>query len=283
MANEIVNVEQEQAWNEREGAHWVAYADGYDAMSQRFGEALLEASGITPSDHVVDIGCGCGQTTIEAATRASEASALGIDLSEPMLHVARKRAQERGVSNTRFVKADAQVYPFDQEWFDVAISRFGVMFFMDPVAAFANIGRALRASGRLAFVSWQDMLANEWIAVIGGALAAHVPLPDFGEPGGPGPFSLAEPGRIEEILGSAGFRDVDIEPKRAPMRFPGRTPDEIETFLRSMPVAEEMLNEAEPEAAEKAVAAVREALEPRFGPESLELEGAAWLVSAEKG
>jgi hypothetical protein len=127
---------------------------------------------------------------------------------------------------------------------------------------------------------WQDMLLNEWIAVIGGALASHVPLPDFGEPGGPGPFSFAERDRIDDVVGSAGFRDVSIEPMEAPMRFPGDTPDEVETFLRTMPVAEDMLKDAEPDAAEKALGAVREELEPRFGPDGLVMMGAAWRVMA---
>lgn len=280
---EVVNVEQEKAWTEREGRHWVAYADGYDAMSQRFGEALLEAARIEANDSVLDVGCGCGAIMIEAACRASRGSALGIDLSQPMLEVAERRARDRGTSNARFVKGDAQVYPFDTGAFDVAVSRFGVMFFADPVAAFTNLRRALRSSGRLAFVCWQDMLLNEWIALIGGALVSHVPLPDFGEPGGPGPFSLAEPQRIDDILRAAGFIDISIEPRKAPMQFPGSTPDDVEGFLRSMPVAEDMLAKAEPEAAERAVAAVREVLEPRFGPDGLQLEGAAWIVTANAG
>jgi len=281
--HEIVNVEQEKAWTETEGRHWVEYADGYDAMSRRFGEALLDAARIGKSDHVLDIGCGCGAMTIAAARQAPGGSSLGIDLSGPMLEVAERRADDAGISNAHFVKGDAQVHPFDSETFDIAISRFGVMFFADPVAAFNNIRRSFQPSGRLAFVCWQEMFQNEWIALIGGALASHVPLPEFGEPGGPGPFSLAEPQRIEEILGAAGFSNVSIENRKAPMQFPGSTTDEVETFLRDMPVAQDMLGKAEPEAADRALAAVRESLEPRFGPDGLFLDGAAWLVTAVNG
>lgn len=277
---EIVNLDQAEAWGGEEGQHWVSYADAYDAMSGPFNEGLLGAAAIALGDQVLDVGCGCGATTFEAARLARDGFALGIDVSEPMLAVASRRARDLALTNVAFVCGDAQVHPLEPARHDVAISRFGVMFFADPVVAFANIGRSLKPGGRVAFVCWQDMLANEWIALPGMTLAAHVPLPDLGEAGGPGPFSLAEPPQIEAILESAGFGDTRVKERRAPMKLPGSTPGEFERFLRAMPVVRHTLADADPVAAERAVRAVLEVLEPRFGPEGLYLEGASWLVTA---
>ena len=277
---EIVNTEQAEAWGGEEGRHWVAYGDAYDAMSAPFDEGLLGAAAVAVGDEVLDVGCGCGATTFEAARRARDGFAVGIDVSEALLRVARRRARDLALTNVGFVFGDAQSYQFEPVRYDVAISRFGVMFFADPVAAFANVGRSLRPGGRIAFVCWQEMLANEWIALPGMALAAHVALPDLGETGGPGPFSLAEPGRIEAILASAGFGDTLVEERRAPMKLPGATPGEFERFLRAMPVVQDILADVDPETAERGLRAVLEVLEPRFGPEGLYLEGATWLVTA---
>jgi SAM-dependent methyltransferase len=276
----IVNSDQAEAWGGEEGRHWVAYADAYDAMSGPFNDGLLGAAEIAAGEQVLDVGCGCGATTFEAARRARDGFALGIDLSGPMLAVASRRARELALTNVSFVCGDAQVYPLEPGRHDVAISRFGVMFFADPVVAFANIGRSLKAGGRIAFVCWQEMLANEWIALPGMALAAYVPLPDLGEGAGPGPFSLAEPTRIEAILESAGFADTRVQKRRASMKLPGSTPGEFERFLRALPVVRHILADADPEAAKRAVRAVLEVLEPRFGSDGLHLEGATWLVTA---
>src|SRR5207247_6258902 len=142
---------------------------------------------------VLDVGCGNGFTTRTAARLAHQGHALGVDLSAPMLECARRLADAEGLGNVRFAQGDAQVYAFDTGAFDVALSRFGMMFFADPRAAFTNIGGALRADGRLAFLCWQDAFANEWLAVPAGAALAHVPVPELGG-AGPGPFSLA--GRV---------------------------------------------------------------------------------------
>jgi SAM-dependent methyltransferase len=279
---EIVNADQAEAWGGEEGQHWVGYADAYDAMSAPFNEGLLGAAAVAAADQVLDVGCGCGATTLDAARRARDGFVVGIDLSAPMLTVAGRRARDLGLTNVAFVCGDAQVHPLEPARRDVAISRFGVMFFADPVVAFANIGRSLKPGGRIAFLCWQEMLANEWVALPGMALATHVPLPDLGEAGGPGPFSLAEPARIEAVLESAGFSDTRVEERRAPMKLPGSTPGEFERFLRELPVVRHILADAEPETAERAIGAVLEVLEPRFGPEGLYLEGASWLVTASR-
>src|SRR4051812_33965905 len=160
-----------QRWDGDEGAQWAAHVEEHDVAARAHHERLLEAAAIRRDEHVLDIGCGNGQTTRDAARAASAGRALGVDLSSPMLARARELARAEGVANAEFVQADVQVHPFEPRTFDVAISRFGVMFFDDPVGAFANVQRALRPGGRTAFVVWQPLTANEWLLELRGAVA----------------------------------------------------------------------------------------------------------------
>ena len=169
---DATNAEQLKAWDGGEGDYWAAHADAYDASVVRYHRPLLDAAAIDPSDRVLDIGCGTGQTTRDAARLAVAGSALGIDLSSSMLDVARTRAEQEGIHHATFVQGDAQVHPFEPESFDVALSRTGSMFFGDAAAAHANIARAIRHGGRLALAVWQPISENEWFASFVGALAA---------------------------------------------------------------------------------------------------------------
>jgi SAM-dependent methyltransferase len=155
-----VNEAQREHWNSDEAGHWVVAQDRYDRQLEQFGDAVLAAAKIHPDDRVLDIGCGSGTTTLMAAPTA--AAAVGVDISEPMLDLARRRASDAGTSNARFVLGDAQIDDLGGA-FDVAISRFGVMFFDDPAAAFGNIASALAPGGRLVFVCWQGLDRNEWL------------------------------------------------------------------------------------------------------------------------
>ena len=172
----------------------------YDAELRRHNEVLRQACGVQSRDHVLDIGCGAGQTTREAARAAHSGSALGVDVSAPAIARARELARAEGIRNITFECASAEVYRFPQEHFDLAISRFGTMFFDDPVAAFANISRALRPAGRLVMMVWQARERNEWDITIRHSLGATVPS------GLPDPFSLADPSTVTEILEGAGRR-----------------------------------------------------------------------------
>src|SRR5690242_14804122 len=158
---------------------------------------------------------GTGQTTRDAAAAAGPGPALGVDLSARMIELARRLAAEEGTGNVSFEQADAQIYPFPAGSFDVAISRTGTMFFGDPAAAFANIGRALRPGGRLVMLVWQGPGPNEWVRELSGALAAGRDLP-APPPGAPGPFSLADPGRVRALLAAAGFSGITMEALHEP-------------------------------------------------------------------
>jgi len=206
------NTAQLEAWNRNEGAFWAAHPDEFDRSVAAHHGALLEAAAVSDGEHVLDLGCGNGQTTRDAARRTPWGSALGVDLSAPMLEVARQRAQDEDVPNARFLQADAQVHPFEEASFDLALSRAGAMFFADLVAAFRNVGRALRPGGRLVLLTWQPFERNEWLREIATALAGGRDRPSP-PPGAPGPFSLAVPEQVRTLLEAAGFTHVELRPQ----------------------------------------------------------------------
>src|SRR6266545_366761 len=223
------NTAQSEAWNGDEGQYFVAQRARHERMGQQHTARLLATAAIGPAEVVLDVGCGCGETTNGAARPARSGRALGVDLSAVMLAEARRLAGREGVRNARFEQADAQVHAFPAAGFDVAISGFGVMFFADPHAAFANIAAALRPGGRLAFLCWQEMTANEWLTVPFAAVAAHVTLPELPAADEPGPCSLADPRHAGRCWGrppgwSPPLGDPPLGATRA--RLCGRRPGE---------------------------------------------------------
>ena len=276
-----MNETQRDHWNSDEAQHWVTAQDRYDRQLQPFGDAVIEAAAIEPTDRVLDIGCGCGATTIAAASRA--AGVLGADLSEPMLERARRTAADMDVDNAEFVVADAQTHAFGPELFDVAISRFGVMFFDDPSQAFANVGAGLRSGGRLAFACWRELTANEWLLTPGLAASAHVPLPDTGPPGGPGMFSLADPNVVVNVLEGVGFDDILVTPFDVQMLLAGGgTVEETVEFLLSTGIGKAMFDGAEPTTAAAGLDAVKRVLGEHHDGEGVRLGAATWVVTARR-
>jgi SAM-dependent methyltransferase len=223
------NTEQAKAWDGNEGAYWANNAEYFDRSVAGYGVPFMAAADISEHDHVLDVGCGTGQTTRDAARVASSGSVLGVDLSARMIAYAGQVAAREGPLNASFEQADAQVHPFKAEMFDVAISRTGAMFFADPVAAFTNIARSLRRRGRVALLTWQEPNANEWIRELSTAMAAGRDLPTP-PPDAPGPFSLSDPERVRTILGASGFTDIQLEPHREGMWF-GEDADDAQRFV----------------------------------------------------
>jgi SAM-dependent methyltransferase len=238
----------------------------------------MAAAAIRPTDRVLDVGCGAGQATRDAARAASSGSALGVDLSSKMLEVARRRAVAEGVTNTRFEQADAQVHAFAAGSVDVAISRHGAMFFGDPVAAFRNVGRALRPGGWLTLLTWQPVGANEWIREIATALAAGRQLPTP-PPNAPGPFALSDPDRVRAILGDAGFREVRLEPHPGPMYW-GSTVEETERFV--LGVAGWMMDGLDEAGRAKALGDLRASLAAHQTARGVVYDSATWIVTARR-
>ncbi|MCP2337226.1 class I SAM-dependent methyltransferase [Actinomadura rupiterrae] len=277
MTAQIVNTAQSEAWNGGEGAHWAAHHDRYDLVNSGFNEYLLQF--VHRGDRVLDVGCGNGQLTRLAARTAQGGRATGVDLSGPMLGRARERAQSEGVANVRFEQGDAQVFPFTPASYDVALSRFGIMFFADPVAAFANIGRALRTGGRLAFVA-MDPVAGGDIGILLGAIAGALGMPDPATGAdGTGPTSLADPAHTERILTEAGFSDIRIRRVEAPRIWGRNAADATEFFCGWGPMVHAFA-QADPDAVGAAREAVYDQMARFQGPEDVRTDGSAWLVSA---
>lgn len=270
-------------WAEQEGPHYVAEAERYDAMLGGFSDAMFDAAELRPGERVLDVGCGNGATTIEAATRVRPSgAALGVDVSPPMLAFARRRAQAAGATGAEFVRADAQSHAFDPASFDAVISRNGLMFFGDPDAAFTNLARALRPGGRIVFVAPQGPDRSEWIMAAGAAAAPHIGIPQGLVPDAPGPYGLANPDRTRAILERAGFTGITLEPLTRPMRI-GADVDDALGFLRSLPRVAELFAAAPPDARDAAIDAAREALAPYAGPDGVVThDNGEWLVIADR-
>jgi len=208
----VTDKSQVLAWNGESGRAWVEHVDHFDHTLEPFGRAVLDLLGLCPRDRVIDIGCGVGTTTLVIAALVSPASAVGVDISTTMLDAARARASATGCLNVEFRHHDVQDEPLEAASFDVAFSRFGVMFFPEPERAFANVCRSLVSGGRFGFVCFQRPSDNPMILQPVMAAAAHVHMPPPPGPTEPSPFSLADPDRVRSLLHGAGFADVVIEP-----------------------------------------------------------------------
>jgi SAM-dependent methyltransferase len=275
------NDEMVEFWNDRGGRQWVRERDRYDAMLASCGRRIFEAVALQPGERVLDVGCGNGATTLEAATLVGpRGSALGVDLSGPMLDEARRRAAAIGDGRAEFAQLDAQTAALPGP-FDAVISRFGVMFFDDAAVAFDNLARALQPNGRMCFVCWQEMLKNEWLRVPILAAVEHVGIPELPEPGAPGPFSLAEPSRIRTLMETAGMTEVAIE-EANDSRLMGRDLDDVMSFFLADEFARRLLEGKDPGLVRRAESAMRDALGPYVGSDGVSLESSYWVVSARR-
>ena len=275
------NQGQAEAWNGAESRHYVDRADQYDRQFEPFTRALLERAGPEAHQVVLDVGCGSGATTFAVAAKAERA--VGIDLSEPLVELARNRAQAAKIGNTEFVIADAQTHEFAAGTFDLLISQFGLMFFDDPVGAFTNIRRALSADGRIAFVSWQGLDANEWLTLIAEAVRRHVELPHFGGLArGPGMFALAQQDEISALLGAAGFEHVEFDScAPAIVVGGGGSFDESVGFLLEMGMPRGLLGFVDETTRDEVLRNLRAELMDRYEEGvGIRLGAAAWVVSA---
>ena len=276
------NDEQSRYWNETAGPKWVALQERIDAQIEPLGRLAIERSGAKAGEVVLDIGCGCGQSSLQLAQRVGpRGSVQGVDISQPMLDRARERAREHRLENVQFLAADAQTQVFAAGDADLLFSRFGVMFFADPVAAFANLRRALAPEGRLTFVCWQGLFDNPWMLTPLAAAAEHLPLPTPPAPGSPGPFAFADRARVTDLLEEAGFTDVEHESVKRDIAVGGSDDlDQIVDFMLQMGPAASLLREAPAEIRPKVAASVRSALEPYRTEAGVCLGSAAWIVSA---
>jgi SAM-dependent methyltransferase len=252
--------------------------DHYDAELRAHHERLRAAMVVGQADRVLDIGCGTGQTTRDAARAATSGSALGVDVSEEMLVRARRRSALEGISNVAFERGDAQIHPFSAEQFDLIISRFGSMFFADPVAAFRHIARAARPGARLVLLVWQAQARNEWATAIQQALTG---ASEAAPASGLDPFSMADPDVIRSVLGAAGFVEVGVADVQEPVYY---GPDSAAALdlVRDMKQPRERLARLSAPAAERALARLRGTLAAHRTDRGVLFDSRAWLVTARR-
>lgn len=269
------NAQQIEHWNGEGGQRWVEAQTAMDAVLAPFSRLLLERAAPRAGERVLDVGCGCGDTSLALAEVGAEV--LGVDVSGPMLERARERAAGR--AGLRFVLADAAAHPLPPASFDLLLSRFGVMFFADPVGAFANLRRGHADGGRLCFVCWQTPAKNPWMIMPMQAAAPFAPDMEVPVPGAPGPFAFVDPQRVTSILEAAGYRDVSVEPRDVPLCYGASLEQTMALVLRLGP-ASRILAVLSPSAQAAAVNAIRDALRPFETADGVWLDSAAFLVTA---
>ena len=273
-----VNAEQAEGWNEASGRHLIEQRERWERMRGRLTARLLSAAQIQDGDNVLDIGCGCGDTTILAARATPSGHALGADLSEIEVAQARRLATRAGVTNVRFEVADAQVHPFQAGMFDVVLSSFGVMFFDDPAAAFGNLRKALRRGSRMVFLCWRTRDENPFFTFGFAEAAAVLGLRERSGPDAA--FSLADTGRAGALLSGAGFGGIEFVKVDEPMLI-GRDVDDVLEYERTFPSAKEVLTGLSPAQAGELTRQVRDCLVAYASPGGVSMPSAAWLVTAQ--
>ncbi|MDG1230017.1 MAG: class I SAM-dependent methyltransferase [SAR86 cluster bacterium] len=277
------NIKQRQFWSGAGGDVWVNKQREMDIMLNPLGDRVIERLDLKSDAKIIDIGCGCGATTLEIAKKITQGEILGVDISEPMLDKATETAKEMSLSNISFEVKDVQVDVMPQNYFDVAFSRFGVMFFEDPFEAFKNIHSSLKEDGLLSFVCWQNASLNPWQSLSIQVIKEFLDLP-APAPKSPGPFAFEDKTYLEEILRESGFKGLEIlDNQEDIVMFSGKSIREAcEDYLTINPVVTEMLKNSKPELTEE----ILEALVIKFSNfhqnDGLLFPSATWIVTAKK-
>ena len=274
------NDEMAALWDGALGEKWAADSDRYQRMSAGFRQLLVDAVEPRTGEIFLDVGCGHGALTRELARLTTPGGrATGIDISTPMLGVARQLAAQAELDNIDFVRVDAQTADLGEP-VDAIVSQFGVMFFADHAAAFANLRRALRAGGRLAYVCWQELGRQDWVMIPTLAALRHLPIPTV-VPGGVGTaaFSLADPDHNRQLLETAGFTSITVDNVEAP-EYQGADIEDTIAYLQRSEIATTLFAGAQPDVAAEAWHAIVDALAPYVTKDGVYLTGAAWLVQA---
>ena len=280
--SEAVNAAQIAYWNEQAASTWTAFQERIDAVFAPLTAIAMEAAAPAPGERVIDVGCGCGATVLELAHRVAPGGhVLGLDVSAPMSSRARERIAAAELGNATVLLADASVHAFAPGEADLVFSRFGVMFFAEPVPAFATLRRATRQGGRLLFAAWRPLADNSWFAVPLEVGSRHLAPQPPSEPDAPGPFAFADADRVRGILTEAGWRDVVLDRQDVPMRLAAADHLEAATeFVTRVGPLARVLAEADPEVRLHVRHDVAEALQTWNGPDGIVLGGSVWLVSA---
>ena len=277
------NADMIDYWNGETGRKWVRFQEMMDLSLLPIGQGLMDITNPVAGERAIDVGCGCGDTTIELARRvAPGGTVMGVDISAPMLARARERSgSQPGVT---FEQGDAQVREFAEGAHDLVFSRFGVMFFSDPVAAFRNLRTALKPAGRVAFVSWLPARDNAWVNIPIGIVKAHLELPPPTPPGEPGEFAFADREHVQRILSAAGFADIEIDRKDMPIAIAaGGGLDEAVEFYLGMGPTGRAIADADAAIKSRIAEDLRARLRPYATPAGVVLDAAVWMVTARAG
>jgi SAM-dependent methyltransferase len=272
------NKAQTELWNGGAGRNWVEQNAMLDRLFEPFEQPLVDAIREHGARAVLDVGCGAGATTFAVArSLKGQGRSTGLDLSAPLIDLARRRAAEQAVDNADFVVADAQQHAFQPASFDAVISRFGVMFFDDPVAAFANLRRAARPEAGLACIVWRRTDENPFMAAAERAAGPLLPELPRRAPDAPGQFAFADPDRVGGILSAAGWRDADLQPLDVACAVPA---DDLETYATRMGPVGLMLPSLEAGRRHAVIEAVRRGFAPFLADGVARFTAACWLVRA---
>ena len=279
-----VNKNQRDFWSGKGGDIWVERQNVMDIMLSPLGEAALNKLNFNEEENVLDIGCGCGHTTLNIAKRIEPlGNVTGLDISEPMLERAKESAVEMSITNTTFKCVDVQTEDLGDQIYSAAFSRFGVMFFEDSIAAFKNINRSLISGGCLSFVCWQSPAVNPWQSLFIQEIKKFLELPSP-PPRSPGPFAFMESEYVFSILEESKFQDINIEGHEAEVNmFSGRSlSDSVKDYISINPVVTEMLRDSSEDQTTEIVNSAIEAFSPYYSEKGLIFPSATWLVTAKK-
>ncbi|SUZ69497.1 uncharacterized protein METZ01_LOCUS22351 [marine metagenome] len=279
-----VNKNQKDFWSGKGGDIWVERQNAMDTMLSPLGEAALNKLNFNEEENVLDIGCGCGHTTLNIAKRIGPSgNVTGLDISEPMLKRAKESAVEMSITNTSFKCVDVQTEDLGDQIYSAAFSRFGVMFFEDSIAAFKNINKSLISGGCLSFVCWQSPAVNPWQSLFIQEIKKFLDLPSP-PPRSPGPFAFMESEYVSSILEESKFQDITIEGHEAEVNmFSGRSlSDSVKDYISINPVVTQMLKESSENQIAEIVNSGIEAFSPYYSEKGLIFPSATWLVTARK-
>ena len=279
-----VNKNQREFWSGKGGDVWVERQSAMDTMLSPLGEAALNKLNFNENENVLDIGCGCGHTTLNIAKRIGPTGKVtGLDISEPMLKKAKESAEEMSLTNASFNCVDVQTDEIGEQLFSVAFSRFGVMFFEDSVVAFRNINKSLISGGSLSFVCWQSPAKNPWQSLFVQEVKKFIDLPSP-PPRSPGPFAFMESEYVSSILKESEFQDIIIDGHEAEVNmFSGRSlSDSVKDYISINPVVSEMLKGSPENQKTEIIKSAIEAFSPYYSEKGLVFPSATWLVTARK-
>ena len=277
------NIKQKQFWSGAGGDVWVDKQREMDIMLNPLGERVIQGLDLKEETKILDIGCGCGATTLEIAKIVNQGEVIGVDISEPMLERATQTASDMALTNISYQVKDVQVDEMPNKYFDIAFSRFGVMFFEDPFEAFNNINHSLKDNGQLSFVCWQHASLNPWQSLSIQVIKEFLDLP-APPPKSPGPFAFEDKSYIEEILNASGFRDIEIKDNQEDIvMFSGKSIREAcEDYLTINPVVTEMLKNSPSELREEILEALIGKFSNYHKDDGLLFPSATWIVTAKK-